>query len=81
MVGQQWNWYFRLPGRRKLGRADARFVTAANPLGVNPYDPDSKGNLIVNGGDLHLLVNKPVKIVLRSIDVIHDFYIPSSAPR
>ena len=77
VVGQQWNWTFRLPGQGgKLGRADARFVTAANPLGVNPYDPDSKGNLIVNGGDLHLLVNKPVKIVLRSIDVIHDFYIP-----
>jgi cytochrome c oxidase subunit 2 len=77
IVGQQWNWCYRLPAEGgKLGRADARFVTAANPLGVNPYDPNSKGNLIVNGGDLHLRVNKPVKILLRSIDVIHDFYIP-----
>ncbi|MCW2318238.1 cytochrome c oxidase subunit 2 [Rhodoblastus acidophilus] len=77
IVGQQWAWYYRLPGPDgKLGRADARFVTADNPLGVNPYDPNSKGNLIVNGGDLHLPVNKPVKILLRSIDVIHNFYIP-----
>jgi cytochrome c oxidase subunit 2 len=60
----------------KLGRADVRFVTADNPLGVNPYDPNSRGNLIVTSGDLHLRVNKPVKVLLRSIDVIHNFYIP-----
>ena len=28
------------------------------------------------GGDLHLPVNKPAKLLLRSIDVVHDFYVP-----
>ena len=26
--------------------------------------------------DLHLPVGKPVKVLLRSIDVLHDFYVP-----
>ena len=31
---------------------------------------------MVEGGDLHLPVGKPVKVLLRSIDVLHDFYVP-----
>jgi cytochrome c oxidase subunit 2 len=77
VVGQQWQWSFRLPGEGgRLGRADARFVDSSNPLGLDPADPNARGNIVVIGGDLHLPVNKPVKVLLRSIDVIHDFYVP-----
>ena len=31
---------------------------------------------MIDGGDLHLPVGKPVKVLLRSIDVLHDFYVP-----
>ena len=77
VVGQQWQWSFRLPGKQgRLGLSDTRFVTSDNLLGLNPYDPNNKDNVLVVGGDLHLPVGKPVKILLRSIDVIHDFYVP-----
>ena len=32
--------------------------------------------MIVEAADLHLPVDRPVKMVLRSIDVLHDFYVP-----
>ena len=77
VVGQQWQWSFRLPGANgRLGRADTRNVTADNPLGLDKNDPAGMDDVIIQGGELHLPVGKPVKLLLRSIDVIHDFYVP-----
>jgi cytochrome c oxidase subunit 2 len=77
VVGQQWQWSFRLPGKNgKLGTSDARYVSADNPLGLNPSDPAGQDNILIQGDDLHLPVGKPVKVLLRSLDVIHDFYVP-----
>ena len=39
-------------------------------------DPNGKDDLIVQDADLHLQIDKPVELLLRSIDVIHNFYIP-----
>ncbi|MFZ3326838.1 MAG: cytochrome c oxidase subunit II [Methylocella sp.] len=76
VVGQQWNWSFRLPGKDgRLGTTDPRYISSDNPLGLNPNDPDGQDDLVVDG-DLHLLLGKPVKVLLRSIDVVHDFYVP-----
>ena len=41
-----------------------------------PDDPERPGRRHRRGGDLHLPVGKPVKMLLRSIDVLHDFYVP-----
>ena len=77
VVGQQWQWSFRLPGKDgKLGTSDTRDVTADNPLGLIPNDPNGQDDVIVEAADLHLPVGKPVKVLLRSIDVLHDFYVP-----
>lgn len=77
VVGQQWQWSFRLPGADgKLGTSNARLVSAENPLGINPDDPNSKDDVVVEAADLHLQIGKPVKMLLRSIDVLHDFYVP-----
>lgn len=77
VIAQQWQWSYRLPGADgKLGTSDARLVTAENPLGVNPKDPNGQDDVIVEAADLHLPMGKPVKILLRSIDVLHDFYVP-----
>ena len=75
--GVQWNWSFRLPGADgKLGSSDVRYIDGDNPLGVSPADPKSMDDVIITNGELHLPVNKPVKVLLRSADVLHDFYIP-----
>ncbi|CAH2598603.1 Alternative cytochrome c oxidase subunit 2 [Rhodovastum atsumiense] len=77
IVGQQWQWGFRLPGKEgRLGTTDAKFVSADNPLGLNPDDPAGRDNVVVIGDDLHLPVGHPVKLLLRSIDVVHDFWVP-----
>lgn len=77
VVGQQWQWSFRLPGKdRQLGRSDTRNVSLDNALGLDPDDPAGQDDVVVEAGDLHLPVGKPVKVLLRSIDVLHNFYVP-----
>jgi len=50
-------------------------------MGLNPDDPHGKDDIIIQGDELHLPVGKPVKVLLRSLDVLHDFYVPSSGRR
>ena len=77
VVAQQWQWSFRLPGADgKLGTSNARLIGADNPLGINPQDPNGQDDVVVEAADLHLPIDKPVKMLLRSIDVLHDFYVP-----
>jgi cytochrome c oxidase subunit 2 len=77
IFGRQWSWSYRLPGKDgKLGTSDTRNVSADNPLGLNPNDPNGKDDVVVESDDLHLQIGKPVKFLLRSIDVLHNFYVP-----
>ncbi len=77
VVGQQWSWAYRFPGPDgKLGTSDVRYIGPDNPLGLNRGDPNGADDVIVDGGDLHLARGGPIKVLLRSIDVLHDFYVP-----
>jgi cytochrome c oxidase subunit 2 len=77
IVGRQWQWSFRLPGKDgKLGTSGTEFVSSENPLGVSPYDPNGRDDIIIDDTEVHLPIGKPLKVVLRSIDVVHDFYVP-----
>lgn len=77
VVGQQWLWSFRLPGADgKLGRAETRDVSPDNALGIDKSDASALDDVVIEGGELHLPIGKPVKVLLRSIDVLHDFYVP-----
>ena len=77
VVGQQWQWSFRLPGKDgRLGVSNTELVNPDNPLGLRPDDPNGQDDVVIEGGDLHLPMGKPVKVLLRSIDVLHDFYVP-----
>ena len=68
---------FDYPGKDgQLGTSDTRNVTPENPLGLNPDDPNGQDDIVIIGDDLHLPVGKPVKVLLRAIDVVHDFYVP-----
>jgi cytochrome c oxidase subunit 2 len=76
-MGQQWQWSFRFPGAdNRLGATDALFIDANNPYGLNPNDPRGQDDILASSGDLHLPIGKPIKMLLRSIDVLHDFYVP-----
>src|SRR6266540_4608552 len=73
VVGRQWSFRFRFPGNDgKLGTVDSRNVRDKNPFGMNPDDPNGKDDVLISGSELHLPVGKPVKLLLRSIDVLHN---------
>lgn len=77
VLGQQWQWSFRLPGKDgRLGTTDARNIGSDNPMGLSKDDPRTQDDVVIEGGQLHLPVGRPVKVLLRSVDVIHNFYVP-----
>ena len=77
VVAWQWGWKYRLPGEDgKLGTSSNRIISDDNPYGMNIDDPNGKDDVFVESNELHLLKDRPVKILLRSIDVLHNFYVP-----
>ena len=76
-VGAQWQWTFRLPGEDGvLGTSYPKSINYENPFGLAAADPNGQDDILVEDGELHLQRDKPVKVLLRSIDVLHDFYVP-----
>lgn len=73
-VGQQWHWTFRYPGADgKFGEVDAERISADNPFGMDPDDPNGQDDLLIYSPEAHIPLGKPVKFLLRSKDVLHDF--------
>lgn len=77
VFAQQWQWRFRFPGADgRLGGTDTRFVGADNPFGLDPDDPAGRDDVLVPSSELHLPLHQPVRFLLRSQDVLHNFYVP-----
>jgi len=77
VVAYQWGWNYRLPGADGvLGKTSVGLISDDNPYGLDIRDPNSKDDIIVMDADLHLEINQPVKVELRSLDVLHNFYVP-----
>ncbi|PMZ87065.1 MULTISPECIES: cytochrome c oxidase subunit II [unclassified Pseudomonas] len=77
VVAQQWQWAFRFPGQdAKLGKSDIRFIDGANPFGLDPKDPAGQDDVLVLNNEVRLPLDRPVKVLLRAKDVLHDFYVP-----
>ena len=73
-VGQQWHWSYRFPGEDKVfGEIDAKIISVANPFGIDPNDPMGQDDVLISSPEVHLPIDQPVKILLRSKDVLHDF--------
>ena len=76
-VGQQWAWSYRFPGADGvLGTTDPRFISPTNPFGMDPQDPRGADDFLVSSPELHLPLNRPVKMLLRAKDVNHQFAVP-----
>lgn len=56
-----------------MGAADSDMITAENPFGMNPDDPFGQDDILVSSQEMHLPVDEPVRLLLRSKDVLHDF--------
>lgn len=76
VTGHQFAWEFRYPGADKvLGKTNYKLYTAKNNLGVDFNDPASHDDIHVNT-TMHVPVGVPVKMVIHSMDVIHDVGLP-----
>ncbi len=77
VTAQQWHWSYRFPGKDGvMGTVNSRLVSDANPFGMNPDDPNGKDDVLVASQEVHLPIGKPVKVLLRSKDVLHNFTVP-----
>jgi cytochrome c oxidase subunit 2 len=78
ITGHQFGWEIRYPGKDGiLGRKNYKLIdpNAGNPLGVDWADAASHDDIHVPT-TMHVVVNKPVKLVINSMDVIHDVGLP-----
>lgn len=77
VLGQQWQWRLRFPGDGgKFGRTSVSLITPANPFGIDAKDTASGGNIVIDNNEVHLPLGKPIKVLLSSNDVLHDFFVP-----
>ena len=78
IVGKQFNWIVRYPGKdNELGVRDFRKINdATNVLGLDWTDPHNNDDIISQQGEMHLVVNRQVKLLIGSRDVIHDVGLP-----
>ncbi len=78
-TGMQFAWYFRYPGPD--GTYGGTSVKLMDPsaggeaaVGLNTSDPSSKDDVVT--GTMYLPVDREVDLSLRSVDVIHSFFVP-----
>jgi len=77
VMAWQWGWQYRLPGEDgKLGSTKVENINDSNPFGIILEDPNGKDDILIQSDVLHIKNNRPVKILLRSVDVLHNWYVP-----
>ena len=77
VTAKQFAWSFRYPGPDgKFGHTDLKLVndSGGNPLGIDDKDPAGKDDIV--SASLKVPVGKSIKLMMRSRDVIHNFFVP-----
>jgi cytochrome c oxidase subunit 2 len=73
-LAQQWKWTYRLPGEDgEFGNTDGALINVDNPFGMDPDDPNGRDDVLVDDATVHMPVGTPVRVWLRSKDVLHNF--------
>ena len=76
VLGKQFAWSFRYPGPDgKFGRTDLKLVndSGGNPFGLDDKDPAGKDDIV--SASLKVPAGKPIKLIMHSRDVIHNFFV------
>ena len=77
VTGQQFAWNVRYPGKDGvLGKTDHLQASQDNPIGLVKDDPASKDDLLLLN-QIYLPKDRPVRVQVRSMDVIHSFFLPN----
>ena len=80
VTGSQFKWEYRYPGKDGpegkgiFGKKYYKEIDDGkmNPLGQLWDDPANFDDVYISGEAMHLVVNKPVKLIIGAKDVIHD---------
>lgn len=76
VMAQQFAWNIRYPGPDHVfGKTRPELMTDDNPFGRVPDDADGTDDIVLLN-EMSLIAEKPVRLLLRSKDVIHSFFIP-----
>lgn len=77
VVAQQFAWNIHYPGNDGIfGARDVNLVDEeSNPIGLDKSDPNAADDFTTIN-QLHIPVNKQIRIDLSSKDVIHSFFLP-----
>jgi cytochrome c oxidase subunit II len=76
VMAKQFAWNFRYPGPDgRFGRTDLKLVNdaAGNPFGIDEKDPAGKDDIV--SASLKVPAGKPIRLILHSRDVIHNFFV------
>ena len=77
VTAEQFAWNVRYAGPDgAFGRTAPRFFTLDNPVGIDPADPQGRDDIVALNV-IHAVAGRPVKIRLRSKDVLHSFFLPN----
>jgi cytochrome c oxidase subunit II len=79
ITGQQFAWNVRYPGPDGIfGRTDPKLInpSAFNFIGLDKDDPAAQDDIVLQN-QLVLPEGRPVRVRLRSLDVIHSFFLPN----
>ena len=74
VTGKQFGWIFRYPGKDEtFGKKYYKNIDDGknNSLGLLWDDPATHDDIVVNQ-EVYMIVNRPVKLIINSRDVIHD---------
>jgi len=75
ITSYQFAWAIRYPGADGIvGQKNYKLITSLNALGVDFNDKNNMDDQIAD--EMVIPVNKPVRLILTSKDVIHSFYMP-----
>lgn len=78
ITAQQFAWNIRYPGADGvLGRTNPALIddAAGNYIGLDPKDAAGKDD-VVTQNLMAIPVNRPIRVMLRSKDVTHSFFVP-----
>lgn len=77
VVAQQFQWNFHYAGKDGVfGRTDPNLIddSALNYIGIDAEDPNAKDD--ITHSVMVVQEGRPVELILRSRDVIHNFWVP-----
>ena len=78
VYSKQWAWTYRFPGEDGIfGMAHNKYVKLDNPFGMKPGDPYGEDDILITDSVVKIPIDRPVKVLLRSEDVLHDFWVPA----